>query len=253
MERRDGDFNLGYFDQYPAPVYEALCRLNPAESINSTTPFYGPLLYTIARAIGAHRVLEIGVAQGWTSGFLAWAVQENNVRYGAGGQFWAIDIDDKAYIQKNHDALKLPSSFIHHPEGSVHFLEHPELWPAEWGPEAFDLIFIDGLHETNYVRRETELVYPLLKGNGNGYLVHHDVYAFMEKLWPEIVAQTAPDKEGVLRPRWEHMRFLNNYGLGLLRKMEGYDHKKQFWPDGDQKDLAISQGYLNPDGTVKRG
>ena len=99
MIRDDGDFNLGYFKEWPAPMYEAMCRLNPAESINSTTPHYGPLLYAIARAIGAHNILEIGVAQGWTSGFLAWAIKENNTRYGMGGKFFAIDIDDKAYIQ----------------------------------------------------------------------------------------------------------------------------------------------------------
>lgn len=251
MKRDDADFNLGYFKLYPAPIFEAMARLNPAESINSTTPHYGPLLYTLTRVIGAHRVLEIGVAQGWSSGLMAWGVKENNDRYAAGGKFFAIDIDDKAYIQAEHDAVGLPSKFIHHPEGSVHFLEHPELWPLEFEKDSFDLIFIDGLHQKDYVRREIELVYPLLKGNGNGYLCLHDVYAFMESLWPEITEQTAPDKDGVMKKAWEHVRFLPNYGFGLLRKMEGYDHFKTFWPDGDQTDLAKQQGFLDDNGKVK--
>lgn len=256
MKNANGDWDLGYFKVHPAPMYEAMTRVNPCEMINSTTPQYGPMLYTIGRAIPAYNVLEIGVAEGWSSGFMAYAVKENNTRFGMNGKYWGLDIGDKKHLQKMHDEAGLPSEFITHEKGSVDFLEHEELWPAEWRARDFagffDLIFIDGLHEINYVRREMELVYPLLKGNGNGYLCNHDVYSFMEALWPEILAQQAPDIEGVMRPRWESLRFLENYGFGICRKMEGYDHKKVFWPSGDQKDLAISQGFLNADGTVKK-
>ena len=252
MKRCEGDWDLGYFKVHPAPMWEAMTRLNPCEVINSTTPHYGPLLYTLGRAIPVFNVLEIGVAEGWSSGFLAWAVKENNTRYGYTGKFFGLDIGDKKHLQRAHDEAGLPSQFIQHEKGSVDFLEHPELWPREWHERPFDLIFIDGLHQKDYVRREQELVYPLLKGAGGGYLCHHDVYAFMESLWPEIVEQKAPDAKGVLRPAWEHIRFLENYGFGILRKMEGYNHEKQFWPDGDQTALAIEQGFLNPDGTVKR-
>jgi predicted O-methyltransferase YrrM len=240
MKREDADFNLGYFKEFPAPMYEGLCRLNPADSINSTTPFYGPMLYTIARAIGAHNVLEIGVAQAWSSGFMAWAVKENNSRFAANGRFYAIDIDDKSEIQKEFDAAGLPATFIHHPKGSVDFLENQKGWP----PEFFDLIFIDGLHQNEYVEREIELVYPLLKGNGDGYLALHDVYAFLEKLWPKVIVRRGHDKDGESMLAFEHIRFLNNYGFGLLRKMEGYDRKKVFWPDGDQTDLARKGGFI---------
>ena len=256
MKNCEGDWDLGYFKIYPAPMWEAMLRLLPCENINSTTPHYGPILYTIGRAIPAFNVLEIGIAEGYSSGFMAWAVQENNTRYAHKGRFWGLDISDKSHVQKRHDEVNLPSTFIQHDKGSVDFLEHRELWPAEWrdadSQGFFDLIFIDGLHEANYVRREIELVTPLLKGNGTGYLVNHDVYAFMEALWPEIVAQQAPDKNGVMRPRWEHIRFLENYGLGIMRNMEGYDHDKVFWPSGDQRQLAIEQGFLNPDGTIKK-
>lgn len=252
MKNANGDWDLGYFKIHPAPMWEAMTRLNPCEMINSTTPHYGPLLYAFGRAIPAFKVLEIGIAEGWSAGFMAWAVKENNTRYAMNGQYFGLDISDKNHIQAMHDEIGLPSKFIQHEKGSVDFLERPELWPESWQPGTFDLIFVDGLHESNYVRREVELLYPLLKGNGSGYMAHHDVYAFMESLWPEIVAQQAPDSEGVMRPAWEHIRFLENYGFGLLRKMEGYDYKKVFWPDGDQRDLAIQQGFLNTDGSVKK-
>lgn len=254
MKNRNGDWDLGYFDWYKAPMWEAMTKLNPCEMINSTTPHYGPLLYTMGRAIPAFNVLEIGVAEGWSSGFMAWAVKENNTRHGMTGRYYGLDIGDKQHLQKMHEEAGLDSTFIQHLAGSVDFLEHRELWPEDWrsgdNRGFFDLVFIDGLHQADYVRREIELIYPLLKGNGYGYLCNHDVYAFMEGLWPEIVAQTAQDSEGVLRPRWEHIRFLENYGFGIMRKMEGYDHKKVFWPDGDQTELAKEQGFLDANGKV---
>lgn len=256
MKNENGDWDLGYFKIHPAPMWEAMTRLNPCEIINSTTPHYGPLLYAMGRAIPTFNVLEIGVAEGWSSGFLAWAVKENNTRYAHNGRYWGLDIGDKKHLQAMHDEAGLPSTFLKHEGGSVDFLEREDLWPKEWRERDvqgfFDLIFIDGLHEANYVRREIELVTPLLKRKGYGYLINHDVYAFMEKLWPEIVAQQAADAKGVMRPRWEHIRFLENYGLGIMRNMADYDHEKTFWPDGDQRDLAIQQGFLNPDGTVKQ-
>lgn len=256
MKNCNGDWDLGYFKQFAAPMWEAMTRLNPCEIINSTTPHYGPMLYTFARAIPAFNVLEIGVAEGWSSGFLAWGVKENNTRFAHNGRYYGLDIGDKAHLQKAHEETGLPSTFIEHGKGSVDFLEHEELWPQAWRERDFrgffDLIFIDGLHEANYVRREIELVTPLLKGNGQGYLINHDVYAFMEELWKEIVEQTAPDANGIMKLRWESMRFMENYGLGISRNMTGYDYNKKYWPDGDQKELAIQQGFLNPDGSVKK-
>lgn len=235
-------------------MFEAMARECPSEQINSTTPQYGPMLYTIGRAIPAYNVLEIGVAQGWSSGFMAYAVHENNIRFGMKGKYWGLDVDKKDYLQSQHDEKGLPSNFIEHRQGSVHFLEHRELWPQEWRDAdvngLFDLIFIDGLHEAAYVRQEIKLLTPLLKGNGNGYLCNHDVYSFMEGLWPEIVAQEAPDAKGIMRPRWEHIRFLENYGFGIMRNMQGYDHEKVFWPSGDQRDLAINAGFLTPSGEL---
>ena len=228
-------------------MWEAMAKLDPAECLNATTPHYGPLLYCLTRCCGGHNVLEIGIAEGYSSGFMAWGVKENNTRFGAHGRFWGLDCSDKTRIQKAHDEAGLDSTFIWHEKGSVDFLENQNIW----GKDFFDLIFIDGLHQRDYVKRELELVYPLLKDNGRGYIAFHDAYSFMESLMPAIFAEKAPDIKGVMRPRWEYIRFLENYGFALLRKMEGYDYDKVFWPDGDQTQLAIEQGFLNADGSVK--
>jgi predicted O-methyltransferase YrrM len=219
---RTGTHDLGYFDSWPAPMYEAMTKLNPCPVINSTTPFYGPLIYTLCRVIPAYRALEMGVAQGWTSGFMAWAIKENNDRHGANGKYYGLDSAPKPEEQKAHDALGLPSEFIHCPEGSVAFLEKQ----TKWEKDSLDLVFIDGWHNTDYVRRELELVYPLVKDGGRGYILMHDVYATCEQVFREV----SKDQ----RYHFEFVRFLENYGLAILRKMENYDDKKIYWPEGDQ-------------------
>lgn len=234
MKNCDRDDNLGYFKLYPAPMFEALCRLNPSELIGCTTTMYGPMLYCIVRALTSHNCLEIGNDFGWSSGFMAWAIKENNARFGSNGKFYGVDIGDKSHLQKAHDEAGLPSQFIHDPKGSVHWLMNQNIF----GPESLDVAFIDGLHEDNYLRREIELVYPLIKGKGAGYICLHDVYSSMQKTYPKIISD----------PRWkfEAIRFPMNYGFAILRKMEGYEEVDQ-WPEGDEKGIAIEQGVLDKD------
>ncbi len=240
MDTYDSENDLGYFKIYPAPMWEAMCKLNPAKSINSTTPHYGPLLYALGRVIGVHNVIEIGVAESYSSGFMAWAVKECNTRYAANGRFYGIDIGNKEFIQKQHDEAGLPSTFIQDVQGSVHWLENQKIL----GPETVDMVFIDGLHQTEYVQREVELLYPLVKGNGNGYICFHDVYSTVEEAFLPIARNP--------KYQWEMMRFLPNYGFGMLRKMENYDHKKVFWgPEGDQTELAVQAGICNLDGSLR--
>jgi len=46
------------FKEYPAPLWESAMRLHHT-LINHTTPFFGPLLYWLIRAIGGIDVIEI--------------------------------------------------------------------------------------------------------------------------------------------------------------------------------------------------
>lgn len=231
LDRSLHPVDVEYFKEFPSPIYEALTRFIPCE-INGTTPHYGPLLYTLTKILGAGFVMEIGVASGWSSGFLSWGIKENNTRYAFNGRYYGIDCGNKDHIQAAHTEIGLPSTFIQDTRGSVHFLKEQKIFY----PGQFDIIFIDGWHNNKYVLEETELCYPLLKGIGQGYLIYHDIYAFVEGAWPKIISRTAPDAAGVMRPAFEHVRFMNNYGLGICRKMEGYDHDKIHWPSGDQPD-----------------
>lgn len=239
MKDNNRNDNLGYFKIWPAPMFEALCRLNPAEAINATTPFYGPMLYSLTRAIGAQFALEIGNDRGWCSGFMAYAIKENALRLGHGGRFYGIDISDKSQLQAEHDDAMLPSTFIQDEKGSVHWLENQKIL----GNETLDIAFVDGLHQDAYVQREVELLYPLIKSNGSGYICLHDVYSTCENAFPKIVSDP--------RYKWEYIRLPLNYGFAILRKMEGYDHTKRQWPEGDETALGVAMGLVNEDGTLK--
>ncbi len=229
MDTRTSLDDLGWLDQYgPAPIYEAFMRSSPSTVINHTTPRYAPLLWAIGAAIGVHKCVEVGVAQGWSSGGLAWAVRESNQRYGMNGRYWGIDIADKSELQKTCDKMGLPATFIQHEKGSVDFMQSQTLWQ----PEELDLVYIDGWHSIPYVKQEIALFEPLIKGNGNGYLILHDIYAFVAPLHDWLMKESGYSFT-------EGLRFLPNYGIGIYRNMRGYDYQKDFWPDGDQSHLGF--------------
>ena len=235
MKTRTNENDLGYIDQFPHPMYEPFIRMSCSTVINHTTPMYGPLLGAWAMAMPAFNILEIGIAQGWTSSALAWAVLGSNNRYGMTGKYYGMDISDKTDLAErmskaediNGKVWQLPVEFIQDLRGSVEWLKDQKMF----GPNFFDIIFIDGWHNVEYVKKEVALCWPLLKGNGEGYMAHHDIYAYSEPIH-KYMTDTYPV---------EAIRLLNNYGLGIYRKMDGYDHNKVFWPDGDQKE---SDGWL---------
>lgn len=209
------------FDQYPSSLWEAWMKLHPTH-VNHTTPFFGPMLYWITRAIGAHIAVEIGIAQGYTSFFMAAAIKDNNVRYQMKGKYIAIDIKPKQYIFDPLIDQGFPIVFYEKNSLDINL--------DELGGEGkVDLIFQDGWHNTKHCLKElNQLIYPALKDNGNGYLIMHDVYSWCEQYY-NIVAKDP-------KYNFEAVRFLNNYGLAICRKMDNYDHNKVFWPDGDQKE-----------------
>lgn len=209
------------FDQYPSEIWEAMMKIHPTH-INHTTPFFGPMLYWIIRAIGAHTVVEIGIAQGYSSFFMAAAIKDNNIRFQMKGEYIAIDIADKRPLFDPMIAQGYPIRFIQKNslEVSVEDLG---------GKGRVDLIFQDGWHNTKHCFKELDnLIYPALKDNGNGYLIMHDVYSWCEEYYRLVIQDP--------KYKFEAIRFMNNYGLALCRKMDNYDYAKIHWPDGDQKE-----------------
>ena len=209
------------FKEYPSDVWEAMMKLHGSH-INHTTPCYGPMFYWLLRAIGAHNAVEIGVAQGYSSWFMAEAIKDNNVRFQMKGSYYGIDVHDKSFIFDEWIKRGQPIKFIHKNSVEVHPLRDMGLQP-----KSVDFLFIDGWHQHDHILKEMEIYYPLLKDKGDGYLAIHDVYSWVEKTYQTILNDP--------RYEWESIRFMNNYGMAILRNMKNYDHKKVHWPQGDQK------------------
>lgn len=209
------------FDEHPDKIMESIMLHHPS-CINGTLPFYGPLLNFLIKASTGVNALEIGVAQGYSSYFMAQAIQYNNARFKHAGKYVGIDIGDKTPLFEDMRRMDLPVEFWH--------MDSLEALPLMKGRE-FDVIFQDGYHNTQHCLKELELFYPMLKGKGDGYLVIHDVYAYCEEYYKIMMKDS--------RYKFESVRFLNNYGLAICRKMEGYDYDKVFWPEGDCKTPGI--------------
>ena len=218
------------FDAHPSPVWEAMMRLHRSH-VNSTTPCFGPLLYWWIRAIGAAKVMEIGIAQGYTSWFMAEAVKDNGIRYGFKGKYIAVDIADKTplFQPSIDDGLPIEVWTM----DSKDIIIGAEDKPGVLAAGTYDLIFQDGWHNTKHCLKELEYIYPALKSKGDGYMVAHDVYSWCEEYYKIIT--TDP------KYKWETIRLMNNYGLAIMRKMDDYDYTKVHWPQGDQPE---ADGYV---------
>jgi len=94
--------------------------------------------------------------------------------------------------------------------------------PGELKDIRFDLIFQDGCHDTEHVLYEVEAMYPQLKPNG--LWIFHDPTGPAEEGWHELIKLIKSGKY-----RFEYMRLVTTYGLGILRKTEGIDLEKRYW------------------------
>jgi len=204
-----------YFNDFSAPVMENSHRLHYT-NINSTIPFYGPMLYYLVRAFGCEQVLEIGTAEGYTSFYLANAVRDNSERYQmAGNMFYGVDICNHDVHQHLSDR-GLPND--------IRYMDSKDLSRDTFKDVRFDFIFQDGDHSTEAVVREFELLWPQLKSGGTAYWVCHDVYGPAEEGCRIIQKRI---EEGEFKA--EFIRLFSVYGLMLIRKMDDYDYDKRFW------------------------
>ena len=225
----------GYFKQYPAPIFEASCKDHIDMPINHSTPYYGPLLYWLARCAGAFYVAEVGVCYGYTSYFLASAVRDNMTRQGMTGEesghYYGIDISGRTVeLQEKLRAKGLPVSMIQK--------DSFDLVPQDFATNSFGLVFIDGWHSEQHLRKELDFFYPMVHGSGRGYIVIHDCYGWVFEPMQKILKDP--------KYNFEYIRFYDNYGLAILRKMDGYTEDVQrIWPNGPQPDIR------NEDGSVK--
>lgn len=204
-----------YFKDFPAPLMKTLQEKHHT-NINSTIPFFGPMLYFLARELGVEKVLEIGHAEGYTAHYLAHAVRDNAVRFQMEkNRYYGVDIAQTEKVRKALEDQGLPVT--------IRNMDSINLRPETFG-ETFDLIFQDGNHSTEYVLAELEAMYPALKGEGKGYWIMHDVFGPAEEGFHAVKKLIVAGKY-----KFEYVRIFTPYGLGIFRKMDGWDESKRHW------------------------
>lgn len=208
--------DIEYFKEFKSPIMENIHRLH-FTNINSTIFFGGPFLYFFARFIEAHKILEIGTAEGYTSFYLANAVKDNGIRYQVtDGMFYGIDICQVEKTQTKLNECNLPATIIN--------MDSIKLDRNTFKDNYFDLIFQDGAHDEEHVLHEIDVLYPSLKGDGHGYLIMHDVYGPSEEAFHKLL----PLLQSKYNFEWCRI-WSSAYGLCILRKMDGYDPEKRYW------------------------
>lgn len=205
-----------YFRDFPAPIMENLQKTHHT-NINSTIPFFGPMMYFLARELGVEKVLEIGHAEGYTAHYLAHAVKDNATRYQMlGNKYYGIDIVKTDLVRKALEDQGLPVD--------IRFQDSMKITPKTFEEVTFDLIFQDGNHDTEHVLYELETLYPQLKGEGKGYWIMHDVFGPAEEGFRAVKKLIDEGKYN-----FEYVRLFTPYGLGIFRKMDGWDESKRHW------------------------
>jgi len=210
------DKDIEYFQEYAAPVMENLQRMHYT-NINSTIPYFGPMLYLLVRQFGSEQVLEIGHAEGYSSFYLAHGVKDNATRFNMqGNHYYGIDIVQTEKTRAKLLAEGLPVTVLEKDSMTLDANTFPHV--------TFDLIFQDGCHNDEHILYEFNAMWGQLKGNGDGYWIAHDCYGPGEEGCRKLLEIIKERQIPV-----EYIRFGGMYGLLCIRKMEGYDYEKRFW------------------------
>lgn len=210
--------DIEYFQEFPAPIAENHHRMH-FTLVNSTIPFFSPMLYYFARQTGAEQVLEIGTAEGFTSFHLASAVKDNATRFGmAGNHFFGIDIVQTDSTREKLEKEGLPVTILN--------MDSMTLTSETFKNIIFDIIYIDGNHDDEHVVYEFETMWPQLKDKGNGYMIFHDAegpaWSGCKKIRQLLKERNEPH---------EVINFGGMYGLMIIRKMENFDYDNNPWKD----------------------
>lgn len=165
----------------------------------------GPMLYLLALLTKAKYILEIGVGLGTTAYWLANAAREN------GGKYYGIEKNSKqcGNVNRQFGAYDLPG-FVYCMDSNN--LDH-KFFENEFA--RIDVALLDGDHTQRAILHEMELVFPLLRSDGKGFIFIHDVTSIKsthsKKGWDFVKRQYAD--------LCEYIELPYRLGMGVLRKL----------------------------------
>jgi len=210
--------DIEYFAEHKAPIMENFQRMH-FTNINSTIPYFGPMMYFLVRQFGCEQILEIGHAEGYSAFYLAHGLQDNATRFGMkDNHYYGIDVVQTDVVTEKMASEHLPATIINKDSMTLTKDTFPGI--------VFDLIFQDGCHDEEHIVYEFNTMWPQIKDNGNGYWIAHDAEG---PGWHGCRAIKRILKEQNI-PH-EVITLGGQYGLMIIRNMKNFDYENNPWKD----------------------
>ncbi len=181
----------------------------------------GWILYGLVRAMKPTVCVEIGSARGKSSCYIAWALHENGA-----GRLWAIDPHQPTAWNDQGSVNTYPILVRHLRKLGLERHVSIERKTSQeavrgWG-RPIDLLFIDGDHSYEGVRRDWELFSPFVAPHGVvvfhdtgwGLGEHHDLSQREDMGVPQFV-------DGLRRAGHPVVTLQNDYGVSLVQVPAG--------------------------------
>ena len=193
--------------------FSSLCR-DGTHNRDSCEPDVGKLLYQIARLIKPRTVIEVGTFVGAASCHLALALQRNANQ----AELHLVDISP-AYLE---EARKNLSNFGLSDQVFFHCGDSAEIARAGNLPNA-DLVFLDGGHTREAVRRDIESYWPIIRDDGL-LLLHDSILWNGVRYHVNKLARILPDSVYTIATS-------SGSGISIVRKSRDLPPLKQFYGD----------------------
>lgn len=194
----------------------------------SIDPREGQMLYVMVRNQGPNRLVEIGRSTGYSTLWIAAAVEDNGV-----GILVTVDCVAEPHCeeqaQKRFDESGA-RQFVHSLTATSLEIAHKKL-AGEYGFHGFyDFLFLDGSHHPKAVQADLAAWLPMM--SPYGMLIAHDTIKFMadevanrrrgdraeafERAWPGSVIRTLVKEGGM--PGFSAMTLETSRGMTVIRR-----------------------------------
>lgn len=165
----------------------------------SHTWFYGSEiknnLHNYLGKSSANRILEIGCFEGLSSVFFADTFIDNqDSRLTCVDPFLNVSGNDHAHYLQNNEELNFDyniSGCNNSNKITVHKITSDDFFMSKNNADTYNLIYIDGCHEPDFIQRDMENAFSCLEpngimwmddyGGGDGVQIKHTMDSFLEK------------------------------------------------------------------------
>lgn len=154
---------------------ESIGKLRPSSVVGGITNEESYFLYNIIKTFNPKTVCELGVASGWSTSVILWAINELITENPESDyQYSGIDIDTHCYFDRSLEVGFLVPELIEDSSyvGTINRGKDLTHFGDEFNEGEIDLIFIDANHKHPYPAVDLLAAIPFIKDNS--VVVLHD-------------------------------------------------------------------------------